>query len=408
MLFINEDHYTRAEVAQAFKRYEQIRFLQDAEQWRVAVCLTDAFEWLTLFLYIREKGGSVVPIHAASPKEAALRTAKASKSNVLFYGTLEKPIVLHEEKQQEGTLVQLTSGTTGEPKCILRTWASIEEELDSYNQALAMNADIPPVVACPITHSYGLLCGVMASIKRGAEPIIVTHSNPKYVLKLLRKYPVHLFYAAPALLYGLIQLSEEAKPFDLVMTSGTLLPGIWLERLLQKSGRVLQQYGCSEAGCISVHPAVQNPDEMGTPLSHISIKAGTEEKPDEIIVYKKDQIIHTKDVGYITAKGNLHFLARLDDTINVAGLNVYPHEVENVLLEIPGVEEAVVYKRTDSFSGERVCAKYVSAAGVDEQDIRNWCRSRLAPHQIPIEIIAASSIPALSNGKINRKQLSIL
>lgn len=405
MLSINDVHYTNKDLEEAFQRYEQLPFLKDAGKWRVAACFADSFDWLSLFFYIWKKGGSVVPVHAASPREAAIRMAKRAKSNVLFYGTVTEPIVFHEEPDADGVLIQMTSGTTGEPKCIARTWASIEEELESYNEALPVKNEVP-IVACPVTHSYGLLCGVAASVKRGVEPVVASSPNPKYILKLLKNYPAHLFYGAPSLIHTIVQLTGEEKIFHKVMTSGTLLPAAWLERLLPKAEEVLQQYGCSEAGCISIHSSISKPDEMGKPLSHVTVKAGTVEKPDEIVVHKKGEVIHTKDVGYVSDIGQLHFLARLDDTINVAGLNVYPHEVESVLLAMPGVDEAVVFKKTDPFSGERVCVKYVSSSGVDEKQVRTWCRERLAPYQMPVDVIASSSIPTLPNGKMNRKQLS--
>ena len=88
---------------------------------------------------------------------------------------------------QEGVLVQMSSGTTGTPKCIERTWSSVEEEIESYVKTLPVDSLANSVVACPVTHSYGFICGVLACIRRGAKPVIITNSNPKYILKKAKR-----------------------------------------------------------------------------------------------------------------------------------------------------------------------------------------------------------------------------
>ena len=99
------------------------------------------------------------------------------------------------------------------------------------------------------------------------------------------------------------------------------MPHSWLTSLREKSRQVLQQYGCSESGCVAIHPNVEDPKEMGYPLSHVKVTAGDKQTPSEIIIKSSTQTIYTKDLGYIENKV-LSFLARMDDTINVAGLNV--------------------------------------------------------------------------------------
>lgn len=149
---------------------------------------------------------------------------------------------------------------------------------------------------------------------------------------------------------------------------------------------------------------MEDPKEMGYPLPHVKVTAGDKQTPSEIIIELSTQTIYTKDLGYIE-DNVLSFLARIDDTINVAGLNVYPQEVETVLMDDPRIVEAVVYKKQDSLSGERVCALYVSTEPIDNMELREWCRKFLAPHQVPIEFLPVQEIEKLPNGKISRKNL---
>jgi fatty-acyl-CoA synthase len=143
---------------------------------------------------------------------------------------------------------------------------------------------------------------------------------------------------------------------------------------------------------------------MGFPLPHLKVEAGSMDYPGEIIIHDSEKIIYTKDLGYLE-NGVLSFLARMDDTINVAGLNVYPQEVEDVLMAEPRIADAVVYKKVHPLSGERVCAQYVCSQPIDEHELREWCRDYLAPYQVPMEFIQVEGIERLPNGKISRKRL---
>ncbi|MED4403401.1 AMP-binding protein [Metabacillus fastidiosus] len=405
MFFVNDDYYTLDDLEKQYAVFESMPHIRDCHNKRLAVCITDVFQWLALCLYIRRKGGSVVPIHPSTPKDGAVRIASSANSHLLLFGSIEFPIELTvKENEKEGVLVQMSSGTTGAPKCIERTWDSVEEEVDSYVTVLPADHTRKSIIACPMTHSYGLISGFFACVKRGAEPVILTNMNPKYILKKLQEYKKYILYAAPALLYTLSRFLPSDQKFDYVMTSGTVMPSSWLALLRDSSNLVLQQYGCSEAGCITLHPDVQNSSEMGYILPHLKVDAGNVDASGEIIVYTSAQTIYTKDIGYIE-NGVLSFLSRMDDMINVAGLNVYPQEVENILMDEPRITEAVVYKKQNALSGERVCVQYVSSERVDEIELREWCGKYLAPHQIPMEFIQVDEIEKLPNGKVSRKKL---
>ncbi|MGD6831830.1 AMP-binding protein [Sutcliffiella halmapala] len=405
MFFVNDQYYTLDDLERQYTVFENIPYLRDCRNTRLAVCMPDVFQWLALCLFVRKKGGSIVPIHPSVPKEGAVRMANSAGSHVLLFENIHSPLHLSEQKNaREGVLVQMSSGTTGAPKCIERSWDSIERELESYVSVLPVDQQTTSIVACPVTHSYGLICGVFACIRRGAAPVILTNMNPKYLLKKLKEYPEHILYGSPALLHTLTSLIRDGQRFDAVMTSGTLMPSGWLETLKKVSNRVLQQYGCSEAGCVAIHPDVSDTCEMGYPLPHLKVETGSMDQPGEIIIHDTEKTIYTKDLGYME-NGVLSFLARMDDTINVAGLNVYPQEIEDVLMAEPRIMEAVAYKKVHPLSGERVCAQYVCTQPIEEQELREWCRDYLAPYQVPMELIQVEKIEKLPNGKISRKRL---
>ncbi|MEI5906004.1 AMP-binding protein [Bacillus spongiae] len=405
MFFVDDYFYSIDDLENQYAIFDRISFLKECENSRLAVCIPDVFQWLTLCLYVRQKGGSIVPIHPSMPKEGAMKMAHATNSHSLLYDTIHSPIEIDSDKKEaEGVLVQMSSGTTGAPKSIERTWESVDEELKSYASILPIQMGTKSIIACPTTHSYGLISGVFSALKRGEAPVIITNMNPRYVLKKLNQFPNHILYAGPALLSPLTSLLSNRQKLDRVMVSGSLMTDQLLTTLKEKSNEVSQQYGCSEAGCITVNTHVNNAREMGCPLPHLTVKAGSENDPNEIILSTSTKTIYTKDIGYMV-NGTLTFLGRMDDTINVAGLNVYPQDVENVLLNEPRIIEAVVYKRRHHFSGERVCAQYVSTEPIENNELRQWCHKYLAPYQVPMELERVPKIEKLPNGKISRKLL---
>jgi fatty-acyl-CoA synthase len=190
------------------------------------------------------------------------------------------------------------------------------------------------------------------------------------------------------------------------MTSGTLLQKSTFENIRKKVQHLHQQYGCSEAGCVTLGRDIGAANELGTPLPHVELIAGTSAaEPREIVVKVAGKTIETRDLGYVE-RNALHFVARLDDMINVSGLNVYPSEVEEVVLEMPGVTDAVVFKRSHGFGNDQVCLDFVSERSLARREIREWCAKKLAGYQMPMSITQVASIPKLPNGKVSRKAIA--
>jgi fatty-acyl-CoA synthase len=407
MLAINDAIFPSSYFDTRFVELERLAHLQHCAGRRYTVCLPDAERWISLCLYLRQNGASVAPLHPSTPFEAAKRLARRMRCSQLLFHDETNSIQLDDSLRDDtGMLVQLSSGTTGEPKCIERSWASVDDEVAGYVDALGELGTRTPLLACPVTHSYGLISGVLAALRRGVAPVILTNINPKYVLRRASADQQALLYASPTLLNVLVRLLPAGANLCAVMTSGAPLNAAWFQELRERSARVLQQYGCSELGCISLNLDTQAANEVGFPLRHLDVTAGPgKDAPEEIRVRVGDRFVGTKDLGYFNARG-LCFVARTDDTINVAGINVYPREVEEVILQFSGIQEAVVYKRADPYAGERVCLKFTAEQTLDVSELRRFCVKQLTPFAVPLEIQQVSAIPKLENGKINRRQLA--
>jgi len=409
MLEIDETSYERSHFDARYEALATYPGLERCAGRRYAACLTEPAEWIALCLYLRERGGSVLPLNPNTPLEAAKRLARRTRCEQLLFHSVENAIPLGEAAAGgAGSLLQLSSGTTGEPKCIERPWPAIDEEIESYCGALGEHGERTPLLACPITHAYGLISGVLAALRRGVRPVVLTNINPKYLIRRATESPRGLLYASPTLLNVLVRLLPEDRRLCAVMTSGAPLRASEFVELQRRAERVLQQYGCSEVGCISLNRDMRAANEIGTPLSHLRVRAGaSREEPEEIRVGTRDAEVGTKDLGYVDERG-LHFVARMDDMINVAGVNVYPQEVEEVVLEFPGVQEAVVYKRVDPYASERVCLQFTGRGDIDVAELRRFCAENLTPFAVPTELRQVAEIAKLENGKINRGRLADL
>jgi O-succinylbenzoic acid--CoA ligase len=121
----------------------------------------------------------------------------------------------------------------------------------------------------------------------------------------------------------------------------------------------------------------------------------------------RDGWLHTGDVGYLDASGGLHVLDRRDDLVVSGGENVYPAEIEAVLLEHPAVEDAGVTGVPDADLGARVVAWIVLAPGVaaDAEELRRHCRAQLAGFKQPREYRFVAALPRNAAGKLQRRHL---
>ncbi|CAO4180527.1 IucA/IucC family protein [Methylorubrum aminovorans] len=397
------------EMEAAIRRVADAAALRGGSGERVAARFRDTAQSLAFILAARRHGASLLPIHPALPDEGARRLAERAGCHRLFLDSLEGEALAGAAPPVpgEGELLQMSSGTTGEPKCIARPWGAVEREIESYVGAFTEPDGMIPVIACPITHSYGLICGLFVGLRRGRVPVIVDTTNPKYLLRRLREIERPVLYTAPAMLHTLARLLPEGETIHAAMVSGTLLPAPWFAAIRERVTHLFQQYGCSEAGCIAINPDLRRADAIGRPLPHHRVRAGTgPDAPAEIVVEGEGGTIRTADLGYLQPDGMLVFVARRDDTINVSGLNVYPGEVEDVVMALPGVTDAVAFARPDPFAGERVTLLFSAEGPMPPRTLQDWCRRWLAGHQVPVEAVQVGAIPREANGKISRRAVA--
>lgn len=395
---------------QRMRHYSDIDHLRGLEGHRIALCSNDPLNTISLVLYLREHGCSVLLMPGETPFETALNLAAKADCTGIIQSVPEHfvPLSYSMPHKDEASLYQYSSGTTGDAKLIRRSWKDIQIELDHYNEALAEDGQLDPIILAPVSHSYGLLCGVLSALDRGQQPHIITNKNPKFTISVLHDKPNHLVYGVPAIYKAIATLKPERGKYHKFMSSGAPMPESLFQDLQQITVGLLQQYGCSEIGCISLSRQMESYADLGKPLSHISVETGDDSSnPTELKVTVGGRTINTRDLGFVTDRGTLQFVSRADDVINVGGLNVFPLEVEERIGRMLGVREVVVYRGRHPVIGEMVKAKVVAGPDISPAQVRDWCLQGLPAYKVPFVIECVAQIPKSATGKVSRMMLEI-
>jgi O-succinylbenzoic acid--CoA ligase len=182
-----------------------------------------------------------------------------------------------------------------------------------------------------------------------------------------------------------------------------------LERARAAGVPVAQTYGLTEACSQVCTSAPGEPETAGWPLPGIAVELA----PDGEILVSGPTVagggtLRTGDLGRLDERGRLTIVGRKSDTIVSGGENVAPTEVEAVLLAHPAVQDAGVFARPDTEWGEAIAARVVLRAGADgitPEELRAFCRERLAGFKVPKAVELADALPRTASGKLIRREL---
>jgi acyl-coenzyme A synthetase/AMP-(fatty) acid ligase len=416
VITIDVRKYDKNEFRLLFDQMGQVELYRNPEGKRYALCLKHAFELLGTVMYLRERGGSVLLMHADTPFETAKEIARNGDCSYLLFENWETAVAVKASSiSYEPSVLQYSSGTTGASTLIARSWKLVDHEIEHYNQLFGEAPSEQPVILAPVSHSFGLITGTLASWARGIEPTIVQDKNPRFALHVIKAAQNPIVYTVP-FIYNVLDVLEKGKlSCHKVVISGSPPSEALLKRMKVQTDEVWQQYGCTEIGCISVakHPSLYT--DVGKPLGHLEISIrpddheGEDGKGEIMVGLGGSNAIATKDLGCMAqGTGHLHLYGRLDDLINVSGLKVIPSEVEAVLGRMPGISEAVVVKTDHKIWGEAVRALVVANSPIEAQDVRIWCMKQLPPYKVPSVVELVTEIPKMPSGKVSRKLLQEL
>jgi len=338
-----------------------------------------------------------------------------------------------------GSLVLLTSGTTGTPKGAARQVSS-PFAAAQFLDRIPLRAEERTFMAAPLFHGTGL-SQFMLTLSLGSTSVVRRKFDPVKTLEAMEKYKVEELVVVPTMLQRILNLGDEQlKKYDLsklriIFCAGSALPSEVGSHAMQLWGDVIYNlYGSTEVAVATVATPEDWKKAPGTvgraPVGCKVVLYDENDKPvtkphtigrvfvgsglkfsgytgggskDEI-----DGLLSSGDVGHFDDDGLLFIDGRDDDMIVSGGENVFPAEVEDLLIEQPQVADAAVIGVPDPDFGQRLKAFVVLRDGqsLSADEVKNLIKNNLARHKVPRDVEFVEDLPRNATGKLLRKQLS--
>ena len=401
--------------------------------------LTTLFEIAPPDLVMAGMGSSKAAGEAAGNADVPLITM--GEGGVTIGQLLETPTARPETvvTGDSPCIIMFTGGSTGVPKGVQRNHRSEMSLIKAMNTAwpTRLQEEVWLNVA-PVSHVWGMHMGCFNPVY-GHSPLIIIHRfQPDVVAGLMEEHRVSAFSGGPAAIYqGL--LAAPAADFSalwLCPGGGSVFSSQVLSRWEAKTGLpILEAFGMTEGGPLTAQPldGTHQYGTAGLPLPGIEVAIAALDdsgrrlpanENGEILIrgervidrymglppVTEDGWLPTGDIGYMTPDGFLAIVDRKKDMLIVAGFNVYPSEIEDVLSLVPEVSDAAVVSTANDRKGELPFA-FVAAgpeSGVTEKVLLSHCAEHLASYKIPHAIVVLDEIPKTPARKPDKKRLGEL
>jgi fatty-acyl-CoA synthase len=340
-----------------------------------------------------------------------------------------------------GRVVLLTSGTTGTPKGAPRPEPRSLVLPGSLLQRMPMRAREATVVAPPLFHGTGLLIALL-SISLGSTLVLRRRFDAKTFLDDIEEHRATGVCVVPVMLQRVLALGdEEVRRRDLsslrvVFCAGSQLPAEVALKTMDLLGDVVYNlYGSTEVAVATLATPGDiraAPTSVGKPALGSRIKI-VDDKGDEVPRGETgrifvgtgmpfegytggggkeiiDGLLSTGDVGHFDENGRLFIDGRDDEMIVSGGENVFPREVEELLVTHPAIADAAVIGVEDADFGQRLKAFAVLREGerVSPEDVQAFVKENLARYKVPREVVFLDELPRNPTGKILKRELAML
>jgi long-chain acyl-CoA synthetase len=340
-----------------------------------------------------------------------------------------------------------TSGTTGRPKGVRRQPATREMQA-TMTAMVSRIFDIRPgegirtVVTGPVYHSAPNLYALYAA-RDGGLVILQPRFDAEDLLRQIEQHRITHLHMVPTMFVRLLKLPAEVRhrynlsSLRFVTHAAAPCPPDVKRQMIEWWGPVINEYyGGTETGGAVFHTsaeALRKPGTVGRPIDGAVVKifdtAGKELPPGEVgEVYirirgfpdftyhgmddkrrevERDGLITCGDVGYVDAEGYLFLCDRVRDMVISGGTNIYPAEIEAVLIGMPGVQDCAVFGIPDEEYGESLaaCIELQEGATLTADAVRAWLRERIAAYKVPQMVRFERSLPREDSGKIFKRKL---
>jgi long-chain acyl-CoA synthetase len=345
-----------------------------------------------------------------------------------------------EVSPDDVAVILYTAGVTGRPKGAELTHHNLAFHASEFRTHLRITSKDRFLAVVPFYHALGQGMLMNLAFVSGAELVIHSRFHPGDVLRALQEEQITYFLGVPTMynsISGFPSVTKyETRLLRHCISGGAKLPQQLALYFEQQCGHILMEgYGLSETSsmvCLNTTVDAGYNGSVGAAIRGISVKIVNEEdtelpigevgeilirgetlmqgyrgRPDLSAQALRGGWFHTGDLGRIDIDGNLYVVDRKDDMILKSGFKIYPREIEEVIEQLPHVQEVAVVGVPDPVVGEEIKACIVLKEGADlsSGDILEYCRERMAAYKCPRIVRFYKELPKAPGGKILKSEL---
>jgi long-chain acyl-CoA synthetase len=389
------------------------------------------------FLKIMERRDAIARAAANVVCLEDVAGTKWKKLKLLARGALYRPRIARDD---EIATLLYTSGTTGRPKGVCLTHRNMVSNIEACVAAVKYTPDDVVVQMLPLFHTFALTVTLGVPVASGATSVAMKRFEPDPILDAMERHGCTFLIAIPSM-YRVLVRSQRHKPRDVgalrcAISGGEPLAEDLREGFEEVFGvELLNGYGLTETSpVVSFNlPEANRPGSVGTPLRNVEVRiagegdevlatgeageiqvkgpnvmAGYHERPAETAeVMAPGGWFRTGDMGRLDREGYIWITGRKKEMMIVGGENVFPAEVENVLLRHPAVADVGVIGVPDKRRGE--CPKAFVVLDENEKatedELLRFAREKLPVCKVPREIEFRDELPKAPTGKVMRRLL---
>jgi len=369
-------------------------------------------------------------------------------TETLGAATKDQPPVFEpvQTAETDAAVILYTSGTTGQPKGAQLSHSNLVMNALTCNRLFdAKPAGDTHLLTLPLFHSFGSTVQMNAGFSMAATLVLLPRFDAEQAVALMEKEDITFFAGVPTMYWGLLGALNDGVDVDriagnlrIAAAGGASLPVEIIKSFKERFHvQILEGYGLSETSPVATFSDPDRdprPGSIGIPIWGVELKLidndwatvegadqvgeiairghnimmGYYNRPEATAEVMRDGWFRSGDLARRDEDGNYYIVDRAKDMIIRGGYNVYPREIEEVLMTHDAVSLAAVVGVADESHGEEIKAFVILNEGADltEDELRAWCKEQMAGYKYPRLIEFAKELPMTATGKILKRELA--